>query len=913
MLRQLAVVCGALTLVSCKGHSSQAPDASIDGLDVSVDAMPDADGGDTSDSCGRVIIGPSGGRVDHPSGASLVVPEGALGDPSELTLCAIASPAVTDGTLVGAAFAVGPSNQVFLKPVSVEIPFDATLVPSGNDLNTIQLRRSAGAGFTALQSTVDLPHGLVATNLTGPAQLTPVQLAAGVLFITTSSPLPIATTGITYTKQLSASGGAQPYTWGLLAGSSLPPGLSLSSGGLILGIATVSDNYMFFVTVTDSFGSSVAAAVSLQVLPFLNPVPTTSAVNPGTIVQGTTSVITITGTGFAPTSVARWDGIPLPTSFVTASQLKATVSGSLVNPPGLHGLVIVNPTPGGGSSAPISVMVSAIPQNPVPVLGNVSPAFLPISTVDIQVTLNGAGFVAGSTALIGSTPLASSFISPTQLIAVVPASFLGSVTLLALRVASPAPGGGVSMTAGIQVGVPNPQPSITTIGPSSGAMGGPTFVLNVTGTSFVAGARVFFGSTALATTFVSAFALTATVTSSLLATPGPVGVIVINPIPGGGASNVLSFEVTGLCSLQPVADYPSIGAPRNVAISDFNNDGFDDVVVAQQTSNSIGVLLGNGTAFGTMTAYAAGAMAFSVGVGDFNNDGNEDVVTGDYCVGAACSMTVMLGTGTGTFGAPISYPAGTGGVSGLAVADLNGDGHLDVAVASYVDVSIMLGNGTGAFVLAASLTVRSGGYAVRDVEIDDMDADGRPDLVVTDQGCSGCGVAGVVGVFHNTGTGFAAPLLKPVGNGPLDSAIADVNSDTRPDVLVANNADGTVGVLLGNGDGTLAPMTSYVMIQSSPTQPDDLVAVRVIDFDRDGKLDVVALVGRGTQQQGVLSVQLGEGDGTFQLPTMFPTTFAVGTGAAQFAVGHFNSDSVLDYAIVNQAPNVVTIRYGTCQ
>lgn len=133
---------------------------------------------------------------------------------------------------------------------------------------------------------------------------------------------------------------------------------------------------------------------------------------------------------------------------------------------------------------------------------------------------------------------------------------------------------------------------------------------------------------------------------------------------------------------------------------------------------------------------------------------------------------------------------------------------------------------------------------------------------------------------------FLTALHFPTGNGPRAVAGVDLNGDGKPDLVVCNNVDGTIGVLLGNGDGTFQPVVAY----SVGSQPFDIA---VGDVNGDGKPDLVATDSgtSGTAKQ--VSVLLGNGDGTFQAAVNYPTNGAT----LAVVLGDFNGDGKLDIAV----------------
>ena len=368
---------------------------------------------------------------------------------------------------------------------------------------------------------------------------------------------------------------------------------------------------------------------------------------------------------------------------------------------------------------------------------------------------------------------------------------------------------------------------------------------------------------------------------------------------------------------------------ESVAVADVNGDGKPDLVVTDQCSDSgcinhgfVGVLLGKGDGtFQPVGTYDSGGYnAFSVAVEDVNGDGKRDLVVANVCATSNCStggaVSVLLGNGDGTFQAALSYASGGQDAYSVAVEDVNGDHKPDLLVANYCadancstdgSVGVLLGNGDGTF--RAAVTYHSGGFHTVSVTVGDVNADGKPDLVVGSSCASSgnCG-NGSVGVLLGNGNGtFQAAVSYSSGGYEAQSvAVADVNGDRKLDLLVANTicapndcATGSVGVLLGNGDGTFQPVLTYDSGGFSAE------SVAVADVNGDGEPDLLVAntcVGDGGSdcETGSVGVLLGNGDGTFQAAISYNSA---GTGAASVAVRDVNGDGKPDLFVANACGN----------
>jgi VCBS repeat-containing protein/predicted outer membrane repeat protein len=274
-------------------------------------------------------------------------------------------------------------------------------------------------------------------------------------------------------------------------------------------------------------------------------------------------------------------------------------------------------------------------------------------------------------------------------------------------------------------------------------------------------------------------------------------------------------------------------SPRSVAVGDFNADGNADLAVANHDSGTVGILLGspNGR-FAPATVFSSGGgNPYSVVVADFNADGMLDLAVANW---ESDNIGVLLGKGNGTFSPVTAYNTGGTYPKSLAVADFNADGFADLAVANMGmgdgTVGLLLGTGSGTFLDAA--TFSSGGPNPCCIATGDFNADGKPDLAVTN-------AAGSIGILFGVGDGtLASPTTyRSGGIQPAWIVVGDFTGDGLADVAVANYSSGTVAVLPGMGKGTFGPAQSY---SSGGTEP---LAIAVGDFNADRKADLAAVHG----------------------------------------------------------------------
>jgi M6 family metalloprotease-like protein len=343
------------------------------------------------------------------------------------------------------------------------------------------------------------------------------------------------------------------------------------------------------------------------------------------------------------------------------------------------------------------------------------------------------------------------------------------------------------------------------------------------------------------------------------------------------------------------ATAPQSSGTQDIALGDVDGDGHLDMVVASYNggSNWISVSLGNGdgtfrTAVPISTLPGDNNGGPAVVLADVNGDGKLDVLAASW---AGYGLDVFLGNGDGTFGPEAHYALDSSYANSIAVGDFNGDGKLDAVTSDPfgATISILLGNGDGTFQTEHPFPTDTTPEAVT---VADLNKDGRLDIAVTN-------TTGTVSILLGNGDGtFQVLPLIPVSSsghyqGPKAITSADFNGDGKLDLAVSIWDSESVGILLGNGDGTFQPAQLHSTPGITPT------GVQVADINRDGFPDLAVCSYNGSATTVLLNI----GNGAFQV-----NAYAVDNGSGSIALGDLNGDGLTDLVTVSATKNSASPR-----
>jgi len=371
---------------------------------------------------------------------------------------------------------------------------------------------------------------------------------------------------------------------------------------------------------------------------------------------------------------------------------------------------------------------------------------------------------------------------------------------------------------------------------------------------------------------------------------------------------------------ETVTAYNFLSPLNAIAVADFNSDGRLDLAIST-FGTSLEIVNGNGDGtfqspvnYSTALNYAAVDNA-AVSAIDLNHDGKPDLVVGGFLAGLN-GVQLFLNDGSGNFGNGPTYGLGGWEFAFVNTDDFNGDGSVDIALVSTCSessastcpdgtVSMLLGNGDGTFQGAKILNQNPIFSQSNSTISADISGDGIPDLIQTsfyfsnedhNQG----------GVFVSLGFGngnYGPPTIYPTGSpNAFWVAAGDFNGDGKIDLAVANDCvdtnctQGGVAILLGNGDGTFQSPTVY------GSGGESALMLVTGDFNEDGKLDVAVM---NQVQSPSIGILVGNGDGTLQ-PVVVTDTSAEISSNYSIAAGDFNRDGKADVALASSSTDQTT-------
>jgi len=471
---------------------------------------------------GSSVSGSSGGGGNQGGGqqaptVTSISPASVTAGSGQLTLT-VNGTGFSSTTTVQVAAVAEPTTYASSTQVTATI--SAAQIASGGELAVIALNGTASSG-----SGIDLQ---VTNPAPAIASVTPATVAAGA----PSTAIAVSGTGFVPTTQIDVNGNARTTTFA----SSTEVSVTLQAADVAVG----GDLSLTAVNSTPGGGTSTAATIAVT-----DPLPSVSAVSPGTVLTGTTATtVTVTGTGFVATSTVLLNGTSTATKYVSATQLTFSLPPQTTAQ--FETVAVSNPAPGGGLAQANEDLLILTP-TPAPAIASVSPTQFVMGSGGSTLEVFGSNFEeqAGAFSVFTATVMWNGIPLSTfgqgsganqELMAQVPGDLLsaiGSATVTVTTTTS------ASASNAVTVAITNPPaPTLTSISPGGGPLNALTQV-TLEGAGFTAGSTVAVNGNSVPSEFVSSTEITATIPAA--AVPGNLNVTVTTPPPGGGTSAGVPF------------------------------------------------------------------------------------------------------------------------------------------------------------------------------------------------------------------------------------------------------------------------------------------------------------------------------------------------------------------------------------
>ncbi|MFO0980497.1 MAG: FG-GAP-like repeat-containing protein [Planctomycetota bacterium] len=346
-------------------------------------------------------------------------------------------------------------------------------------------------------------------------------------------------------------------------------------------------------------------------------------------------------------------------------------------------------------------------------------------------------------------------------------------------------------------------------------------------------------------------------------------------------ASVLLGRGTG--DFYPAVNYTTGRNPNALCVCEVTRDGLLDITTANIGDDTLTTLPGHGDGtFGGPISFEVSAEAVAIAMGNIDSDGLEDLVVANRF---GDDLRILLAESPDEFRAPVRLGATPAG--GGTIADLNNDGHQDVALLDTGGGNVLIHYGLGNGRFGSAVSYPTTILRPDQVTAADVDRDGDLDLIITSSMMSKCVV------LKWQPSGYTATPSFDTNDGPMDHVVADFNGDQRVDLAFANTSANTITLFQGRGDGTFSGPTTLATGRNPR-------ALEALDMDASGTVDlVVALNG----VENLVSIYRGKGDGTF-LPKL---DFTIPFSADSLATGDLNRDGLPDLVLGHSLRDQISI------
>jgi hypothetical protein len=650
------------------------------------------------------------------------------------------------------------------------------------------------------------------------------------------------------------------------------------------------------VSVTTSNGIASRAGFTFTAV---TPAPTIASFTPTSGKKG--QVVNITGTNFTGATAVSFGGTAATTfTVVSATSINATVGA------GASGTVSVTTASGTGIRAGFTYL-------PPPTIASFSPTS---AGTGQTVTITGTNFTGVTAVSFGGTAATSfTVVSATSITAVVGTGTTGNIRVNTTN-------GNVNR-AGFTFITSTPAPTITSFTPTKGVPGSS---ITLTGTGFnpiLSQNTVWIGASKATISAATTTSITARV--PIGATTDYIRILNLGTQQSVQSNQFFissyspSKDSIQSAEIAPKVDLTTMGGPEDIRVSDLDGDGMPDIVIANYTAGSISVFR-NTSSIGNINVanfvrkdYTSGTGATFISVADLDNDGKQDVIVANQGENSLSIFKNISIAGNISFNSPVKIATPSTPI-GIGIGDFDKNGWLDIVTANHGNgtVSIFTNKGIVNSISTNNFNPRFGlitGLNPITIDVADLDGDSKSDIVVGNYGSNS------ISIFKNnyisgalSTASFSTKLDFNAGNKPGYVKLGDMDGDSKLDIVVLAEGVNSVGILRNTSTSGILSSTSFAQRVNFNTGITPYY-ISVGDLTGNGKLDIlVTNFGDGTatvwQNKAV--------PGSITSASFFKRlNFTVGTNPYAGLLADIDGDAKTDILVSNTGSNTLSILRNT--